>query len=223
MTVRAVLFDLDGTLVDSLDDIAVALDAALAELGRPRPSRETVRTWVGGGARKLIAHAVEAPLVDEVLARFRSHYAAALVVHTQLYPGIADVLDQLTAAGTRLAVLSNKPHAMTVPISDALLARWPFAVIAGHREGFALKPSPQAALAIAGELGVAPAQCAFVGDSAIDVHTAHAAGMVAVAVTWGYRPRAELVAANPAHLVEDAAGLAAVLTSSGSRASRGAP
>src|SRR5512139_3352695 len=116
MDVQAVIFDLDGTLVDSLDDIAVALDAALAEHGQPRPSRETVRSWVGGGARNLIAHAVAEELVEPVLARFRTHYAAALVVHTQLYPGIAGVLDRLTTVGTRLAVLSNKPHAMTVQI-----------------------------------------------------------------------------------------------------------
>lgn len=209
---RAVIFDLDGTLVDSLEDIAVALDRALDDHGIARPTRETVRTWVGGGARNLVAHAVGPDLVDAVLDRFRAHYAAALVVHTRLYAGIPELLDRLAAAGTRLAVLSNKPHAMTVEIGAALLARWPFAAIAGHRAPYPLKPAPDAVLALAAELGVAPAACAYVGDSGVDIATARAAGMLAVGVTWGFRPRAELVAAHAAHVVDAPADLAFLAT-----------
>lgn len=211
MHVDTVLFDLDGTLVDSLEDIALALDAALADHGQPVPTRDTLRTWVGGGARNLVEHAVAPALVDPVLARFRVHYAAAPVVHTRLYPGVDRALDALAAAGIRLAVLSNKPHALTTQIGERLLARWPFDVIAGHRDGVPLKPSPVPALAVARELGVAPERCAFVGDSAIDVETGRAAGMHAVAVTWGYRPRAELIAAGAAHVIDDPAALAAAV------------
>ena len=210
MAVRAVIFDLDGTLVDSLEDIACALDRALDDHGIARPTRELVRTWIGGGARNLIVHAVGEQRADSVLARFRVHYAAAPIVHTQLYAGLDAVLDRFVERGLRLAVLSNKPHALTVPICDAVLARWPFAAVIGAREGVALKPSPDAALEIASALAVPPEQCAFVGDSAIDMLTAQAAHMVPVAVTWGFRPRVELVATQPVLIADTPAELAAL-------------
>ena len=191
----AFIFDLDGTLVDSLEDIAAALDRALADHGLAQPTRAQVRGWIGGGALELVRRAVAPELVDAVFARFRVHYAAAPVVHTHLYAGIPAVLDAL-AARAKLAVLSNKPHALTTVICAQLLARWPFAAIAGHREGVPLKPDPTAVLAIARDLGVAPPDCAYVGDSAIDVATARAAGMRAIAVSWGFRPRAELAGAD---------------------------
>lgn len=217
---RAILFDLDGTLVDSLDDITSALGLALAELGRPAPDRETVRTWVGAGSRDLIAQAVEPALVDRVLARFRAHYAAAPVVHTALYPGIAELLDAIVAQGAAIAVLSNKPHALTVAVAERLLARWPFQPVHGHREGVPLKPDPTAAIAISQALGHPPEACAFVGDSGIDVLTGRAAGMASIAVTWGFRPRAELEAAGPSALVETPHALARHLRSGVHSASR---
>lgn len=205
--VRAIVFDLDGTLVDSLDDIAVALDGALADHGLPPPGRDLIRSWVGGGARSLIAHAVDAARVDGVLARFRAHYAAAPASHTQIYPGLPAVLDELVAAGVALAILTNKPQALTEPICERVLGRWPFAPIVGERAGVPLKPDPTAALAIARALGLAPSEIALVGDATTDIATARAAGMRPVAVTWGYRPRAELAAAGPALLLDAPAQL----------------
>ncbi len=210
MPVRAIVFDLDGTLVDSLDDIAIALAAALADHGLAAPPRDDVRGWIGGGARNLIAHAAPADLVDLVLARFQAHYLAAPAAHTRVYDGLAPVLDCLAESHRVMAVLSNKPHDLTVRIADEVLARWPFAVIAGHRRGVPLKPSPEPAWIVAAELGVPPEACALVGDAASDIDTARAAGMMAVAVTWGYRPRAELIAKNPALLVDDPAELQAL-------------
>jgi phosphoglycolate phosphatase len=216
MNPRAVIFDLDGTLVDSLEDIACALDLALDDHGLARPTRELVRTWIGGGARNLIVHAVGESRADSVLARFREHYAASPIVHTRLYAGLDEVLDQFTARGLALAVLSNKPDALTKRICEVLLARWRVAPVLGQRAGVALKPSPDAALEVAAALGIAPAHCAYVGDSAIDILTAQAANMIAVAVSWGFRPRVELAAANPALIADAPADL---LTLSGSRAS----
>jgi phosphoglycolate phosphatase len=190
---QAIVFDLDGTLVDSLDDIANALFAAMADHGLPLPTRDQVRSWIGSGARTLVVRAVEPALVDPVFARFRVHYAAAPVVHTALYPGLAPVLDRFVAAGARLAVLTNKPHELTVSICDRLLARWPFSPIVGARDGVPLKPDPTTALAIARELGVPPDACALVGDAGTDIATARAAGMRPVGVTWGFRPRTDLV------------------------------
>lgn len=218
MQPRAVIFDLDGTLVDSLEDIAAALDLALDDHGISRPTRALVRTWIGAGARNLIVQAVGEDRADAVLARFRAHYAATPVRHTALYPGLDAILDRFAAANLRLAVLSNKPDALTKPICAALLGRWRFDPVLGQRPHVALKPSPDAALEIAAALDIAPEHCAFVGDSAIDILTAQAAHMIPVAVSWGFRPRVELVAAQPALLADTPAELA-VLTSSGSRAS----
>ena len=210
MQPRAVIFDLDGTLVDSLEDIATALDLALDDHGVRRPSRAHVRTWIGGGARNLIVQAVGEDRADAVLARFRVHYAAAPIVHTRLYAGLDAVLDDLAAAGIKLAVLSNKPDGLTKQICEVVLARWPFGPVLGQRPHVALKPAPDAALEVAAVLDVPPTQCAFVGDSAIDILTAQAAQMIAVGVSWGFRPRAELADAKPALLVDNPAELAAL-------------
>jgi phosphoglycolate phosphatase len=208
---RAVIFDLDGTLVDSLEDIAAALDLALDDHGLARPTRALVRTWIGAGARNLIVQAVGEPRADAVLARFREHYAANPVVHTALYAGMADVLDRYAAAGLRLAVLSNKPDNLTKAICAPLLARWTVDPVLGQRTHVALKPSPDAALEIATALGLAPAHCAYVGDSAIDILMAQAANMIPIAVSWGFRPRVELAAAQPALLADTPAELAALV------------
>jgi phosphoglycolate phosphatase len=207
--VEAVVFDLDGTLVDSLPDIAAALAAALVDHGQQVPSLQQVRAWIGGGARSLVERAVEPALVEPVLARFRVHYAAEPVARTRVFDGLSPVLDRLAGA-CRLAVLSNKPHDLTASIATALLARWPFAAVVGAVAGTPLKPDPTSALAIANDLGIAPGRCALVGDAATDIATARAAGMTAVAVTWGYRPRAELVEAGP-HVLADAPSDLAVL------------
>ena len=208
---RAILFDLDGTLVDSLEDMASALDRALVEHGLATPARDAVRSWVGHGAKNLVARAVAPELVDTVLARFRVHYEAHPIVHTQLYAGVAPVLDALTAAGHTLAVLTNKPHELAVAICAPLLAPWPFAAIVGARAGVALKPDPAAALAIAAELAIPPERWTMVGDSEVDIEMAQAAGMRAVAVSWGFRPRSELALARPALLVDEPAGLHALV------------
>jgi phosphoglycolate phosphatase len=189
---RAVIFDLDGTLVDSLPDIAWHLNAALADAGLATYTDAQIRRWVGGGAAQLVASAVEAranrtasdPGVDDVLARFRTHYRAAPYARTTVFAGLGEALDAI-GVKRQLAILSNKPHDLVVTISEALLARWAFREIIGEKSGTPRKPDPTALLAIAGALGVAPAACVLVGDSEIDVATARAAGMPSVAVTWG--------------------------------------
>jgi phosphoglycolate phosphatase len=217
---EAAIFDLDGTLVDSLEDIACALDLALDDHGLARPTRGLVRTWIGGGARNLIAQAVPLDMIDPVYARFRVHYEATPIKHTRLYDGIAGVLDRFAEAGVKLAVCSNKPDPLTQCICDVVLARWPFGAIVGQRSHVALKPAPDSALEVAERLGTAPEACTFVGDSAIDILTAQAAKMRAVGVSWGFRPRTELAAAN-ASLIADAP--ADLLTLLESRASRSTP
>jgi phosphoglycolate phosphatase len=207
-----VIFDLDGTLVDSLDDIAGALGRAMTDAGLPAPGRDAVRGWIGGGARNLVAQALSpdgADRVDEVLAGFRRHYDAAPVAHTRLFDGIAGALDHLAGRVT-LAILSNKPHELTVAIAHALLGRWPFAAVVGARAGVAHKPDPASALALSRALDIAPADCAFVGDAGTDVATARAAGMRPIGVTWGFRPRSELIDAGADAIVDDPAELSSL-------------
>lgn len=212
-SITAVIFDLDGTLVDSLEDIADALGGALADAGLARPPIELVRGWIGDGAHSLVRRAVDGRAdVDAVLAAFRERYRAQPIVKTRLYDGVAAALDELAGPGRSFAVLSNKPHDLTRTIADRLLAPWPFAAIFGQRHGLPLKPDPTVALVTADELGVSPARCAFVGDSAIDVETARAAGMRAIAVAWGFRERAELEAAQPDALVDHPRQLVAAMT-----------
>jgi phosphoglycolate phosphatase len=210
--IQAVIFDLDGTLVDSLDDIASALGGALGDAGLPTPPTETVRTWVGDGAKNLVARAVDGRAdVEAVLASFRERYRANPVVRTKLYDGLAAALDVLAGPGRTFAILSNKPHELTRVIATRLLAAWPFEAVFGQRPGMPLKPDPAAALVAADELGVPPARCAFVGDSGVDIETARAAGMRAIGVSWGFRPRAELEAAGADAIVDQPAQLAMVI------------
>jgi phosphoglycolate phosphatase len=200
--IRAAIFDLDGTLVDSLADIGAALAVAMTQHGLPALSLAELRTIIGEGARALVDRAV-AGRVDAtpVFAAFRDAYRARPIGDTRLYDGIAAALDELAEAGLTFAIVSNKPHDLTRHLAERLFAAWPFAAVYGARPEMPLKPDPTVALCCADELGVAADRCAFIGDSAIDVATARAAEMRAVAVAWGFRPKSELA---DAHAVIDA-------------------
>ncbi len=206
---RAAIFDLDGTLVDSLPDITAHLNAALAESGLETYRPDEVKKWVGGGAARLVEGAVGASgvsiTVDEVLERFRRHYRAAPFDRTSVFPELEVALDHI-AADRHVAILSNKPHDLVMTIAGGLLARWPFAPILGERVGAPRKPDPTTLLAIASGLGLSAGDCVYVGDSEIDVATAKAAGMPSVAVTWGLREREVLAGAT--HIVSTPAELA---------------
>jgi len=207
---RAVVFDLDGTLVDSLDDIALHLNAMLASRGLPPRTRAEIGEWVGYGAEQLVVRAMPHPEhVADALAEFRASYRARPVVHTHVFDGLAAVLDRI-ATGRKLAVLSNKPHDLTVAVVDALLGRWPFAVVAGQRAGKPHKPDPASLLDVTAELSVDPTDCVMIGDSEVDVATARAAGVPSIAVSWGLRGIDILEMAHPDFLVHTPAELDAL-------------
>jgi phosphoglycolate phosphatase len=195
MKYQAVMFDLDGTLADTLADIAAAGNHVLTQLGRPALEQARYRYLAGQGLEWLVAEVLGTPERGEIergAAMFRAHYEAHGHAQTKLYPGIADLLDALTSRAIRLAVLSNKLHALTQQVVRDRFSRWNFAAVAGEKTGVPLKPDPTGALAMVSELGIPPDQWAYVGDTRVDMLTARAAGLFAVGVTWGFREEAEL-------------------------------
>jgi phosphoglycolate phosphatase len=209
MTKRAIVFDLDGTLIDSLSDIAGSLNCVLTEMGLPAHPIEAYRTMVGDGAAELVRRALPAEcreaLHADVLARYKARYRTHLVVESRPYPGIEALLDALEERSIPKAVLTNKPHAAAVEIVERLLGRFRWADVLGQRDGVPPKPHPAGALAAARALGVAPEACWFLGDTGTDMRTAHNAGMIAVGCLWGFRGREELEA-NGARYVVGAPG-----------------
>ncbi len=205
MSFRGVIFDLDGTLADTLADIAACGNHALAAFDRPPLPRDRYRYLAGQGARYLVREALGAPdddpRVERGLALFRAYQLEHGMDLTRPYPGVPELLDELVRRGVRLAVLSNKPHAATVAMIAARFARWPFDAVRGHREGEPLKPDPAGALAIARELGLSPSAWLFVGDTRVDMLTARAAGMRAIGALWGFRDAEELRAAGADALI----------------------
>jgi phosphoglycolate phosphatase len=206
LPVAAAVFDLDGTLIDSIDDITTHLNDALAAHGLGPHTRAEIVPWVGHGAEHLVRGAVPDPrFVPEVLAGYRERYRARPVISAHLYAGLDAALD-LIARRCKLAVLSNKPHDPTAAIAAMLLGRWPFAVVAGQRPGGHRKPDAASALAVLAELGCAPGDSVMIGDSDVDIATARNAGMRSIAVTWGFGGAdalqgAELVVHTPDELV----------------------
>jgi phosphoglycolate phosphatase len=195
MKFRAVLFDLDGTLLDTLADIAHAANTVLEQLGLPTHPADAYRLFIGEGVAVLFRRALgldDDAAVDRCVAAFRDAYGRSWNVRTRPYDGIPELLDALVDRGVGLTLLSNKPDAFTRLCAEHYLARWPFRAVLGARDGVPKKPDPAGALEIAAQLGLEPGQFAYLGDSAVDMLTAHRAGMYPVGASWGFRPVAEL-------------------------------
>ncbi|MEW6220389.1 MAG: HAD family hydrolase [Thermodesulfobacteriota bacterium] len=194
---RAVIFDLDGTLLDTLADLAAAVNRALAARGLPVHPLDAYRFFVGEGAATLVQRALPAAarggtLAQEVLASFVEDYGRHWRVTTRPYDGIPELLAALAGRGLALAVLSNKPQDFTRLCVGQFFGDIPFAQVLGEELGRPRKPHPAGALAIASRLGLPPAAFLYLGDTAIDMETARAAGMYGVGALWGFRSRAEL-------------------------------
>lgn len=199
---KFVLFDLDGTLLDTLDTITHYVNVTLSDFGIPAITRDQCRCFVGNGAVLLIRRALteKAPhrLAEEeqILRAYSTAYDAAPTYLTKPYPGIGRLLSDLAAAGAELGVLSNKPESAVVPTVRSFFGDT-FRIVHGGRPGIPLKPSPAAPLALLDEVGYAPAQTVYVGDSEVDVQTGLAFGAArTVGVLWGFRDREELLAAG---------------------------
>jgi len=196
---KAILFDLDGTLVDSARDLQEALNALLAEEGLRPVGLDDVKAMVGDGAAKLVERAFAAAGGDlarlpELVRRFLDHYRTEATRHTGVYPGVPETLAGLRRRGLELAVVTNKPEAATLDILEALGLRGFFGAVVGGDTLPERKPHPRPVLAALERLAVSPDAALMVGDNDHDVQAAHAAGVRAVAVTYGYshKPHAEL-------------------------------
>ena len=208
--IRAAIFDLDGTLVDSLPGIAAGLNRALAIHGFPPHPATRVKGFVGNGSRMLVQRGIggtpTAELVEQVHRDFFTAYEETSQEGTHLYPGIREMLELLHHESLPLAICSNKPHHYTVEIVNRMFNWVPWAMILGQQKSLPRKPDPTGALQIARQMELPPAKIAFVGDSVVDFETARAARMQAILVEWGFSPTDEL-RRTTAPLVSSAAAL----------------
>lgn len=216
MTCRAVLFDLDGTLLDTLRDLADSVNCVLADSGFPQHEVEAYRYFVGSGRRVLSSRVLpeglrDEQIVDKIAREIERVYSHTWVEHTLPYPGIPGLLDALTDLGIRMAILSNKPQRPAEAMVSRLLPRWHFDVVEGECSGVPLKPDPLAALQIARRMKMEPAEFLYVGDSATDMRTAVAANMYPVGALWGFRAARELMTGGAKALIRCPADLLPLL------------
>jgi phosphoglycolate phosphatase len=215
MTIRAIVFDLDGTLIDSRKDIASACNHALTAHGFSALPQSDVERYVGDGARSLMAGAAglpeDHPSVDALLQGFLDYYAAHPTDQTSLMPGAAEALESL--AGLPLAICTNKPRRTTLAVLDGLCLSVHFTAVSAGGDHAQKKPHPAPLLHLAGSLGVLPSELLMVGDGAQDVLSGHAAGAVTVGVRGGIQPVERLLKAAPHHLLDTLHELPALVRS----------
>ena len=208
MKYKAILFDLDGTLLDTLEDMADALNRTMDRFQLPHRSLREVRSFVGNGAKRLVALATgaEGERLEEILAVYKEDYDRNYLIKTAPYPGIMALLDRLHEAGCLVGIVSNKPDSTVQSLAEALF-EGKADISVGEKSGIRRKPAPDTVLAAMEALGVTKAETVYVGDSEVDVMTARAAGVPCISVTWGFRDRDALEAAGAETLAEDCGAL----------------
>lgn len=202
---KLVIFDLDGTLLDSLDDITFYLNNTLQQFGIAPVTRAQATAYIGNGAKELVRLAIgenNAHRLNEILAAYKKAYAASENKLAKLYPGEEKALRTLKDNGVKLAVLTNKPHAAAVKSQSIFFKQFSFDCFQGQEDGLPLKPAPDGVNKIIEKLGVKREECLFVGDGETDVQTAKNAKIDGVCVTWGYRTYDQLKAAGGKNFVE---------------------
>lgn len=197
MAYKAVIFDMDGTILDTLEDMVHSINAALAAEGFPTRTVEEVRRFVGHGNHRLAERAVPAgtdtETIERVFRAFHVHYRAHCADHTRVYEGIPALLTRLRSRGVRVAVVSNKAD---YAVQDLAARYFPGLLdgAAGERPGVRRKPAPDGVLAVLAGLGIPKGDAVYVGDSDVDIETAQNAGLPCISVTWGFRSRDFLLA-----------------------------
>lgn len=207
--IKAVLFDLDGTLVNSLFDLATSTNYALEQMGFKTHSNDEYCYFVGNGMKKLIERALPSDKTDEETFNkcfdiFYSHYKEHFYDKTIAYEGIEDLLIKLNQKEIMLSVISNKQHEMAVTVVEKILPKVKFHTVSGKQEDYPAKPDNQLTKKIIADMGVEPAECLFIGDSNVDMQTALNSGCKSVGVLWGFRTEEELVNSGAVHIVSKA-------------------
>ena len=200
-----VIFDLDGTLLNTIDDLGTATNHALEAMGYPQHGIVAYNSMVGNGVRKLLERALPEEarttrIMEAMRTHFREYYDAHLHDHTTVYPGINDLLDELAARGVKMAVASNKYQDAVTELINHFFPHIPWVAIYGNREGVPVKPDPSVVFEVLSESPTPKADVLYVGDSGVDMETARRACVESCGVTWGFRSRQELVNAYADHI-----------------------
>lgn len=212
-----VIFDLDGTILNTLEDLAAAGNHTCETHGWPTFAVDEYRYKVGNGMLKLVErfmpaeYAGDSRMFEQTLAEFRAYYGEHKEDHTAPYAGTIEMLDRLRAAGVQLAALTNKDHVSAAPLIEKYFGSERFALAQGRVDAFPPKPEAPVTLHVMEELGADPATTLYVGDSNVDILTGHNAGLKSAGVSWGFRGRAELEAAGADYVVDTQAELAALV------------
>lgn len=212
---KVCIFDLDGTLTDTLESLTFSVNETLKEMKLPEITMQQCEAFVGNGARVLMEKAITASgeenieRLDEAMEIYGRIFDANCTYHVIPYPGILSVLKELKQGGTVLAVLSNKPHQQTIHVVEEVFGKEMFQIVQGQQDGVPRKPDPTAALQIAERLHALPKETVYIGDSEVDVATGRAAGMLTIGVSWGFRARqvleeaeAEYIADSPEEIIK---------------------
>ena len=205
---KLVVFDLDGTLLDTIGDLAAACDYVLEKHHLPTHTRDEYHSYVGNGVKKLIERSIPMDkrtddFVEKLRREFIEYYHSHIDIHTTPYDGIDDLLGKLYAMGLKTAVLSNKYHDGTVKLIESFFPHIPFVEVKGQMENIPIKPSPDALFSIMEHCGVKREETLYVGDTAVDIHTGHNASVDVVAVTWGFRKAEALAVERPTYMVNN--------------------
>lgn len=205
--IKACIFDLDGTLADTIESLAYSVGRTLEEMGLSPITKGQCQSFVGNGAKMLLDKALkaagdkEALRLDEAMEVYGRIFDENCTYHVTPYEGIEELLEELRRRGVRLAVLSNKPHRQTVKVAEGVFGCGIFDLTMGQREGTARKPSPEGIFLILGKLGITKEECLYVGDSEVDIETGCNAGVKTLSAAWGFRTEKELKAAGASELI----------------------
>ena len=205
MKLKAVIFDLDGTILDTLGDLSNSVNFALQQNSLPLRSIDEVRAFVGNGIRLLIERAVPEGTDEETLNKcfdaFKTHYKENSAVLTKAYDGIPEVLSELSAMGLKTAVVSNKADfAVQILVEEYFKGLFQYSV--GEREGIRRKPYPDSVFSVIETFGVNKDECIYIGDSEVDIETAKNAGIKCICVTWGFREKEFLQSLSPDYMAD---------------------